>query len=56
LCAGEKVIGGRIASIWGKGVKTVAEEVIIRRTSPTGTLYRYRAIGSRVRATNSQSP
>jgi len=56
LCIGEKVIGGGITSIWGKGIITVVEEVIIRRTAPTGALDKYRAIGSRVKATNSQSP
>jgi hypothetical protein len=34
----------------------VVEEVIIKRIAPTRTLDRYRAMGSRVRATNSQSP
>ena len=46
LCAGEKVISGGTASIWGKGVIIVVEEVIIRRTAPTGTLDMYKAIGS----------
>jgi hypothetical protein len=56
LCAGEKVIGGGIANIWGKDVTTVVEEVIIRRTALTLTLDKYRAICSQVRATNSKSP
>jgi hypothetical protein len=56
LCAEEKVIGGGIASIWVKGVITMVEEVITRGTTPKGTLDRYRAIGSPVKATNSQSP
>jgi len=49
LCAEERVIGGGTASIWVKGV-------ITRGTAPKGTLDRYKAIGSPVRATNSQSP
>jgi len=56
LCVEEKVIGGETSNILGKGVITMAEEVIIRRTTPTGILDKYRAIGSRVRAINSQSP
>jgi hypothetical protein len=56
LCAEEKVIGGGTTSIWVKGIITVVEKVITRGTAPKGTLGRYRAIGSRVRATNSQSP
>jgi len=49
LCGEERVIGGGTASIWVKGV-------ITRGTAPKGTLDRYKAIGSPVRATNSQSP
>jgi hypothetical protein len=45
LCVGEKVIYGGTASILGKGVITVVEEVIIRRTALAGTLDKYRAIG-----------
>ena len=56
LCAEERVIGGGTASIWVKGVITVVEEVITRGTASKGTLDRYRAIGSLVRATNCQSP
>jgi hypothetical protein len=56
LCAEERVIGGGTASIWVKGVIIVVEKVITRGTAPKGTLDRYRAIGSPVRATNSQSP
>jgi len=56
LCAEERVIGGGTASIWVKGVIIVVEEVITRGTAPKGTLDRYRAIGSPVRATNNQSP
>jgi hypothetical protein len=55
LCAEERVIGGGTASIWVKGVITVVEEVITRGTAPKRTLDRYRAIGSPVRSTNSQS-
>jgi hypothetical protein len=55
LCVEEKVIGGGTASISIKGVITVVEEVITRGIAPKGTLDRYRAIGNRVRATNSQS-
>ena len=55
LCAEERVIGGGTASIWVKGVITVVEEVITRGTAPKGTMDRYKAIGSPVRATNSQS-
>ena len=56
LCAEERVIGGEIASIWVNGVITVVEEFITRGTAPKGTLGKYIAIGSPVRATNSQSP
>jgi hypothetical protein len=45
LCVGEKVICGGTASILGKGVIIVVEEVIIRRTALAGTLDKYRAIG-----------
>ena len=56
LCAEEKVIGGGTASIWVKGVITMVEEVITKGTALKGTLDRYRATGSPVKATNSQSP
>jgi len=53
LCAEEKIIGGETTSTLGKGIITMVEEVIIRRTILTGTLDRYKALGNRVKATSS---
>jgi hypothetical protein len=55
LCAEGKDIGGKTNNIYGKGVITMVEEVIIRKSAITGMLGRYKTIGSRVKAINSQS-